>query len=125
MFIPLYGPYIEMQRLHESDESFGARAWDAVHIGTAIGAHLIFGFRHISHVAAATGTGSFFNVKSVERMQRIFAMGTSPLFYGAYATGALVVGHQKAKKKLQKERGYSANPFAYTTPYSSGFGPVV
>ena len=41
MFIPIYGPYLEYKRLHESDEPFEIKAYNAALIGAIVGTEMI------------------------------------------------------------------------------------
>ncbi len=74
MFIPIYGPYIEFKRLHESDEPFEKKAYRASIIGAIVGTEAIFAFSHAAHLAAI-GEGSAFSVMAVNRMQNLVRHG--------------------------------------------------
>lgn len=66
-----------------------------------------------------------FSKAQVSVMQAVVGGVTNPLVYAVGAPVVAALGHEVAKKKLQKQPGYSANRMFYTTPFTSGFGPVV
>lgn len=73
---------------------------------------------------------SYRGPNAMERFGRslgLFAMSSAaPTIVASVGTAVLAGAHEGAKKRMQRESpGYGANPFAYTTPYSSGFGSVV
>jgi len=82
MFIPIYGPFMESRRIHESDEPFVQKAFDAAVVGAIVSTEMIFGFRHAAHLAAV-GEGSALSLMAVKRMQTL-------LRHGPVVAGALV-----------------------------------
>ena len=74
MFIPVYGPYLEYRRLHESNEPFEKKAYDAVVVGAIVGTETIFALSHAAHLAAV-GEGSAFTLQAVRRGQNIVRSG--------------------------------------------------
>jgi hypothetical protein len=85
MFIPIYGPFMEGKRIHESDEPFIQKAFDAALVGAIMSTEMIFGFRHAAHLAAV-GEGSALSVMNVKRMQNLLRGGP------VLATGLVAAG---------------------------------
>ena len=85
MFIPIYGPFMEFKRLHESDEPFVQKAYDAGIIGAVMGTETIFALSHAAHMAAI-GEGSALTARSVMRAQTLVRYGP------ALATGMIAAG---------------------------------
>ncbi len=74
MFIPIYGPFMEFKRIHESDEPFKKKAYDAGMVGAVIGTETIFALSHAAHLAAI-GEGSALTARSVMRAQKLVSHG--------------------------------------------------
>jgi hypothetical protein len=85
MFIPVYGPIMEMKRIQESDDAFIEKAYDAVIVGAIIGTETIFALQHAAHLAAV-GEGSAFSAMAVKRAQNLVRGGP------AVATAMIAVG---------------------------------
>jgi len=101
VFIPIYGPYMEMERVHESEQSFAMKAFDSAAVGAAMGTHMIFAFRHAAHLAAV-GEGSAFSLMTVNRMQRVVQYGI-PVSTGMIAAG--LYGEYAIKPGADVEHG--------------------
>ncbi len=103
MFIPIYGPYLEYKRLHESDEPFEKKAYDAALIGTIVGTELIFAVSHAGHLAAV-GEGSAFSYMAVNRMMNLsFGSGVG------IATAVVAAGLYG--KAITPAADYESGPF--------------
>jgi hypothetical protein len=74
MFIPIYGPFMEMKRIGESDQSFEEKAYDSILVGAVVGTETIFALHHAAHLAAI-GEGSALSVMSVKRAQNLVRGG--------------------------------------------------
>lgn len=85
MFIPVYGPYLETKRLHESEEPFAKKAYDAVVLGAIVGTETIFALQHAAHLAAV-GEGSGLHAMAVKRAQNMVRGGP------AVATALIAAG---------------------------------
>ena len=114
MFIPIYGTALMLEQTDDPGMPFRQKAALAAMTGAASVVPTI-----------ALGEIVGFTAMQVRAMQFIASAATSPMTYTIAAPLILMTGHQVAKKELQKEVGYSANKFSYTTPFSSGFGTVV
>ena len=85
MFIPIYGPFMEMKRIGESDDPFVQRAYDAVVVGAIVGTETIFALQHAAHLAAV-GEGSALSLMAVKRAQNLVRSGP------AVATAMIAAG---------------------------------
>lgn len=80
--------------------------------------------QHARHYQSYRGPGA---MEKFGRTLGLISMSSAtPVLVAAVGTAALAGAHEGGKKRMRRESpGYSANPFSYTTPFSSGFGPVV
>ncbi len=85
MFIPIYGPSMEIKRLHESDAPFRQKAYDAVLTGTIMGTEMIFALQHAAHLAKV-GQGSALTYRTVTTAQKMVSGGP------AVATALIAAG---------------------------------
>ncbi len=85
MFIPIYGPFMEMKRISSSDDSFTERAFDAALVGGIVGTETIFALSHASHMASI-GHGSAFSAMAVKRAMSLVTRGP------VVATGLIAAG---------------------------------
>ena len=74
MFIPIYGPTMEMKRIRSSDDTFTQKAFDAALVGGIVGTETIFALSHASHMAAM-GQGSAFSAMAVKRSMTLVTRG--------------------------------------------------
>lgn len=74
MFIPIYGPFMEMKRIHDSDEDFSTKAFDAAMVGGILGTETIFALSHASHMASI-GQGSALSAMAVNRAMGLISKG--------------------------------------------------
>ena len=116
MFIPIYGPYLEYKRLHESDEPFEIKAYNAALIGAIVGTEMIFAVSHAAHLGAV-GEGSAFSYIAVNRMKNL-AFGSG----AAIATGVVAAGLYG--KAITPAADYESGPFGsvrVTPRFMGGF----
>ena len=102
MFIPIYGPFMEFKRLHESDEPFEKKAFDAGMIGAVVGTETVFALQHAAHLAAV-GEGSGLHAMAVKRSQNIVSRGP------VVATALVVAGMYG--KAITPRADVEAGPF--------------
>lgn len=120
LLVPLYGPYMESQRLIRShDEPFEDRVGYALAFGGTLGAHFIIGQRHLAHLQAM-GRGSAIDYLMAKRHQRLFTR-TLPVATGAWALTTSAVAYEEGVNKPIR----SGRRNVWFGPFSSGFGPVV
>lgn len=120
LFIPVYGPYKEWERLVMSyDEPFEQRVGYAVVAGGASGAHFIFGLRHLAHIQAMGGGSALNYLHARGLMTR--ATTVMPAAVAAYGVVTASVAYEETVNKSIR-KGTSGTWFG---PFASGFGSVV
>lgn len=120
IFVPIYGPYKEWERVVTSyEEPFEDRVGYAVVAGGASGAHYVFGLRHLSHIQTMGGGSglNYMHARSLMTRSTVFLPG-AVVAYGVVSTS---VGYEQAVNEPIR-KGTSGTWFG---PFASGFGSVV
>lgn len=118
-YAPIVGIPITVNRLIKEENVSDAEIAGALMIsgGVFLGSKIV--------IAETIGFGAAFTPGEILFYRNVWH--TLPLTLPVASSVALAYGHNKAKGRLQKVPGYGSTRarMAYTTPFSSGFGPVV
>jgi hypothetical protein len=121
--IPVVGPPLEaydtITMYNEGEIGFAEASARMAAVGGTFTLHQIVAFKHVPQYG-----GSAFHAARVRRMQMI-VYGAPLATAGVFAGAVVAVIQQKTKAGMREDSAYRSNPFSYTTPFSSGFGPVV
>lgn len=118
-YAPIVGIPITVNRLINEDNVSDAEVAGALMVsgGVFLGTKIV--------IAETIGFGAAFTPNEILFYRNVWH--SLPLTLPLASSVALAYGHNKAKGRLQKEPGYGSTRarMAYTTPFTSGFGPVV
>jgi hypothetical protein len=119
-FVPVYGPFKEIERVVTShDEPFAKRVGYAIAAGGTFGAHIIFGGRHLAHIQAMDRASALHLMHA--KRHRAMLTRTLPIVTATYAVVTASVGYETAVNEPLR----SGHRNIWFGPFSSGLGPVV